>query len=130
VGTLSNNLTKNPYFWPMSLAGIIFPGLPLSGRPGGLAKVVCFSSDKFHLSSRRAVVVCYFAICKLISSQCQEQIAGMVASAEKREVVVNLYRPNAPLIGHCVETYSIVGEGAPGLTKHIVLSLPDPTTAT
>lgn len=50
----------------------------------------------------------------------------MVASAEKREVVVNLYRPNAPLIGQCVETYSIVGEGAPGLTKHIVLSLPDP----
>ncbi len=50
----------------------------------------------------------------------------MVASAEKREVVVNLYRPNAPLVGQCVETYSIVGEGAPGLTKHIVLSLPDP----
>ncbi|MDX2272562.1 MAG: ferredoxin--NADP(+) reductase [Cyanobacteriota bacterium] len=49
----------------------------------------------------------------------------MVVAAEQ-EIVVNLYRPNAPLVGKVVETYSLVGEGAPGLTKHIILSLPDP----
>ncbi|MGF1575712.1 MAG: ferredoxin--NADP(+) reductase [Cyanophyceae cyanobacterium] len=50
----------------------------------------------------------------------------MVATAEKRELVLNVYRPNAPLIGKCVENYLIVKDGAPGRTHHIVLSLPDP----
>jgi ferredoxin--NADP+ reductase len=49
-----------------------------------------------------------------------------MAAANDKEIVVNLYRPNAPLIGKTIENYSLVGEGAPGLTTHIVLSLPDP----
>ncbi len=49
----------------------------------------------------------------------------MVATAEQ-QIVVNLYRPNAPMIGKALENYSIVGPGAPGDTHHIVLELTDP----
>lgn len=51
----------------------------------------------------------------------------MVAAADKKkdkkDILVNLYRPNAPLKGKAVENYPLVGEGAPGDTRHIVLSL-------
>ncbi len=50
----------------------------------------------------------------------------MVASADKKSIVVNLYRPNSPLIGKTLENYSLVGPDAPGDTHHIVMTLPDP----
>ncbi|GAB4216833.1 MAG: ferredoxin--NADP(+) reductase [Synechococcales cyanobacterium] len=44
-------------------------------------------------------------------------------AATAASVPLNLFRPNAPLIGKALENYPIVEPGAPGDTRHIVLSL-------
>ncbi|MEM1684824.1 MAG: hypothetical protein Q6J68_00090 [Thermostichales cyanobacterium SZTDM-1c_bins_54] len=46
-------------------------------------------------------------------------------AASTASVPLNLYRPNAPLIGRALENFSIVEPGAPGDTHHVVLSLED-----
>lgn len=49
-----------------------------------------------------------------------------VAENKEKTIVVNLYRPNAPLIGKALENYPLVAPGAPGDTRHITLNLVDP----
>jgi len=46
-------------------------------------------------------------------------------AASTVSVPLNLFRPNAPLLGKALENYSIVDPGAPGDTHHVVLSLED-----
>jgi ferredoxin--NADP+ reductase len=36
---------------------------------------------------------------------------------------VNIYRPNKPFIGKCIENYSLVGEGGIGIVQHLTFDL-------
>ncbi len=41
----------------------------------------------------------------------------------KTDIPVNLYRPNAPFVGRCLLNQRIVGENAPGDTRHLTFDL-------
>lgn len=45
------------------------------------------------------------------------------AKATEEEVPVNLYRPNSPFIGKCLENYALVGEGGIGKVQHLTFDL-------
>jgi len=49
-------------------------------------------------------------------------VAQAVDAAAKKAIPLNLFRPQAPYVGKCIYNESIVGEGAPGETKHIVFT--------
>ena len=41
----------------------------------------------------------------------------------KTKVPVNIYRPNSPYIGKCLENYSLVSEGGSGIVQHLTFDL-------
>lgn len=47
----------------------------------------------------------------------------MTQALNKKEIPVNIYRPKTPCKARALENYPIVGEGAPGDTRHIVVDL-------
>lgn len=48
---------------------------------------------------------------------------AMTQAKEKTEIPVNLYRPNNPFIGKCIDNYSLVGEGGIGIVQHLTFDL-------
>ncbi|HCA93490.1 MAG TPA: ferredoxin-NADP reductase [Cyanobacteria bacterium UBA9226] len=47
----------------------------------------------------------------------------MTATKEKEDIPVNLYKPNKPFIGKCIDNYELVGEGGIGTVRHITFDL-------
>lgn len=45
------------------------------------------------------------------------------AKAKSTDVPVNIYRPNKPYIGKCLENYSLVAEGGIGIVQHVTFDL-------
>ncbi|HEY9864357.1 MAG TPA: ferredoxin-NADP reductase [Candidatus Obscuribacterales bacterium] len=41
----------------------------------------------------------------------------------KTEIPVNIYRPNNPYIGKCIENYELVGEGGSGTVRHVTFDI-------
>lgn len=41
----------------------------------------------------------------------------------KTEIPVNIYRPNNPYIGKCIENYELVGEGGSGTVRHLTFDI-------
>ena len=53
----------------------------------------------------------------------QESKSMTQAKAKHADVPVNIYRPNKPFIGKCLENYSLVGEGGIGIVQHLTFDL-------
>lgn len=47
----------------------------------------------------------------------------MVHTPEKKDIPVNLYRPNSPFIGKCIENYSLVAESGIGKVQHLTFDI-------
>lgn len=45
------------------------------------------------------------------------------AKAKSEDIPVNIYRPNQPFIGKCIENYALVGEGGIGTVQHLTFDL-------
>jgi ferredoxin--NADP+ reductase len=45
------------------------------------------------------------------------------ASTKSKDVPVNIYRPNNPYIGKCLENYPLVAEGGIGIVQHLTFDL-------
>ncbi|HAN75603.1 MAG TPA: ferredoxin-NADP reductase [Planktothrix sp. UBA8402] len=57
-------------------------------------------------------------------SQPSEQKSQPITQAKaKTEIPVNIYRPNNPYIGNCIENYELVGEGGLGTVRHVTFDL-------
>jgi ferredoxin--NADP+ reductase len=57
-------------------------------------------------------------------SQPSAEKSQPVAHAKaKTEIPVNIYRPNNPYIGKCIENYELVGEGGSGTVRHLTFDL-------
>jgi len=53
----------------------------------------------------------------------QEISKTIVHDSEKKDIPVNLYRPNSPFIGKCLENYSLVAEGGLGIVQHLTFDI-------
>ena len=53
----------------------------------------------------------------------KEKTKPMVHTESKKDIPVNIYRPNNPFIGKCVENYPLVAEGGIGEVQHLTFSL-------
>lgn len=47
----------------------------------------------------------------------------MTQSKEKADIPVNLYRPNNPFVGKCIDNYELVAEGGVGTVRHLTFDL-------
>ncbi|OIP70482.1 MAG: ferredoxin-NADP reductase [Oscillatoriales cyanobacterium CG2_30_40_61] len=47
----------------------------------------------------------------------------MTQAKAKAEIPVNIYRPNNPYIGKCIENYELVGEGGSGTVRHVTFDI-------
>ncbi len=45
------------------------------------------------------------------------------AKAKTEDIPINLYRPNSPYVGKCVENYPLVAEGGSGIVQHLTFDL-------
>lgn len=45
------------------------------------------------------------------------------AKAKNADIPVNIYRPNKPFIGKCIENYPLVAEGGLGIVQHVTFDL-------
>lgn len=45
------------------------------------------------------------------------------AKAKSQDIPVNIYRPNNPYIGKCIENYELVGEGGIGTVRHLTFDI-------
>ncbi len=52
-----------------------------------------------------------------------EKSQPMNDTKAKTEIPVNIYRPNNPYIGKCIENYELVGEGGSGTVRHLTFDL-------
>ncbi|MDV3002400.1 MAG: Ferredoxin--NADP reductase [Chroococcopsis gigantea SAG 12.99] len=51
---------------------------------------------------------------------------AMTQAKEKAtDIPVNIYRPNKPFIGKCIENYPLVGEGGIGIVQHVTFDISD-----
>jgi ferredoxin--NADP+ reductase len=57
------------------------------------------------------------------SQPSEEKSKPMTDTKVKTEIPVNIYRPNNPYIGKCVENYELVGEGGSGTVRHLTFDL-------
>ncbi|PSF34240.1 ferredoxin-NADP reductase [Aphanothece hegewaldii CCALA 016] len=58
--------------------------------------------------------------------QSTEKTNGKVmtqAKAKNTDIPVNIYRPNKPFIGKCIENYPLVAEGGLGIVQHLTFDL-------
>ncbi|MEM9449392.1 MAG: ferredoxin-NADP reductase [Cyanobacteria bacterium P01_E01_bin.6] len=57
----------------------------------------------------------------------QEGKKSMTQAKDKKstDIPVNTYRPKSPLIGKCMENYSLVDEGGVGIVQHITFDVSD-----
>jgi ferredoxin--NADP+ reductase len=57
--------------------------------------------------------------------QTKETLKGksMTQAKAKKDIPVNIYRPNNPYIGKCVENYSLVAEGGIGIVQHLTFDI-------
>ena len=53
----------------------------------------------------------------------QTKKKAMTQTKEKTDIPVNIYRPNQPLIGKCIENYALVDEGGIGIVQHVTFDL-------
>jgi len=53
----------------------------------------------------------------------QTQKKAMTQAKEKTDIPVNIYRPNQPFIGKCIENYALVDEGGIGIVQHVTFDL-------
>ncbi len=53
----------------------------------------------------------------------QEKTKTMVHTPEKKDIPVNLYRPNSPFIGKCIENYPLVAESGIGKVQHLTFDI-------
>ncbi|HAG81816.1 MAG TPA: ferredoxin-NADP reductase [Cyanobacteria bacterium UBA12227] len=47
----------------------------------------------------------------------------MTQAKEKTDIPVNIYRPNNPFIGKCIENYELVAEGGLGTVRHVTFDI-------
>ncbi|MCS6813396.1 MAG: ferredoxin-NADP reductase [Cyanobacteria bacterium] len=47
----------------------------------------------------------------------------MTQTAEKKDIPVNIYRPNAPFVGKCLSNEELVREGGEGTVRHLTFDL-------
>jgi ferredoxin--NADP+ reductase len=52
-----------------------------------------------------------------------KQGKAMTQAKAKADVPVNIYRPNNPYVGKCLENYELVGEGGIGTVRHVTFDL-------
>jgi ferredoxin--NADP+ reductase len=57
------------------------------------------------------------------SQPSEEKSKPMTDTKVKTEIPVNIYRPNNPYIGKCIENYELVGEGGSGTVRHLTFDL-------
>jgi ferredoxin--NADP+ reductase len=48
---------------------------------------------------------------------------AMTQAKEKTAIPVNIYRPNSPFIGKCIDNYPLVDEGGIGIVQHLTFDL-------
>jgi len=48
---------------------------------------------------------------------------SMTQAPAKKDIPVNIYRPNSPYIGKCIENYALVREGGQGIVQHLTFDL-------
>ena len=53
----------------------------------------------------------------------QTKNKAMTQAKEKTDIPVNIYRPNQPFIGKCIENYALVDEGGIGIVQHVTFDL-------
>jgi ferredoxin--NADP+ reductase len=53
------------------------------------------------------------------SDQTTSEDTGASAKSHKKDVPVNIYRPNSPYVGKCISNGSLLRPGAPGDTRHV-----------
>ena len=53
----------------------------------------------------------------------QTKKKAMTQAKEKTDIPVNIYRPNQPFIGKCIENYPLVDEGGIGIVQHVTFDL-------
>ncbi|AVQ71450.1 ferredoxin-NADP reductase [Microcystis aeruginosa NIES-1211] len=53
----------------------------------------------------------------------QTKKKAMTQAKEKTDIPVNIYRPNQPFIGKCIENYALVDEGGIGIVQHVTFDL-------
>ncbi len=53
----------------------------------------------------------------------QTKKKAMTQAKEKTDIPVNIYRPNQPYIGKCIENYALLDEGGIGIVQHVTFDL-------
>ncbi len=57
------------------------------------------------------------------SQPSEEKGKPMTDTKAKTEIPVNIYRPNNPYVGKCIDNYELVGEGGSGTVRHLTFDL-------
>lgn len=57
------------------------------------------------------------------SQPSEEKTKPMTHAKAKTDIPVNIYRPNNPYMGKCIENYELVGEGGLGTVRHLTFDI-------
>lgn len=134
VKGLSQSTMTDGMDYPIRRSGSIFITVPLKRmnqemqritRLGGqIVSIKPLNAEtSLAMAEKAGQVVTAASVESSPSAEPQPSKSMTTAKAKDTEVPVNLYRPNNPFVGKCVENYSLVSEGGIGIVQHVTFDL-------
>ncbi len=136
---LSQNTTNDSLDYPIRRSGSVFITVPLKRmneemrritRMGGqIISIQPLESDtplpsiKFASQPSSSVSAVITEQPQSLETSPPKKMTQAKAKPKHENVPVNIYRPNSPFIGKCVENYPLVAEGGIGIVQHLTFDL-------
>lgn len=134
VKGLSQSTMTDGMDYPIRRSGSIFITVPLKRMNQEMQRITRLGGQIVSIKPLNAETSLAMAekagqagtAASVVSSPSAEPQPSKIMTTTKTketDVPVNLYRPNNPFVGKCVENYSLVGEGGIGIVQHVTFDL-------
>ncbi|BFM38699.1 ferredoxin--NADP reductase [Synechocystis sp. LKSZ1] len=134
VKGLSQSTMTDGMDYPIRRSGSIFITVPLKRmnqemqritRLGGqIVSIKPLNAEtSLAIAEKAGQAVAAASVVSSPSAEPQPSKSMTTTKTKETDVPVNLYRPNNPFVGKCVENYSLVGEGGIGIVQHVTFDL-------
>ena len=132
---LSQNSATDGLDFPIRRSGSVFITVPfnrmnqemrrITQMGGQIVSIKPLAGDSPLPLTKSPSVVTPPAIATPPASQETQPSKAMTSAKAKHEedIPVNIYRPNNPFVGKCIENYPLVGEGGIGIVQHVTFDL-------
>jgi ferredoxin--NADP+ reductase len=124
VEGLSQKEETDSLGYPIRRSGSVFYTVPYKRMNTEMQRITRLGGRIVSIKPLNAATPLQAIITEQPKSQENKQNGKSMTQAKaKKDIPVNIYRPNSPYIGKCTENYPLVGEGGLGIVQHLTFDI-------